>query len=87
VSHAQATRYTPDATAFDDERPWQAIASSIATASCGFSGRLGGLTSVLVQMLLHWDRLVRVAAVSLAFNASAWVQWGHVAWDIEKMKV
>ncbi|TFY64170.1 hypothetical protein EVG20_g6040 [Dentipellis fragilis] len=38
-----------------------------------------GLTTVLVQTLLHQDRLVRVAAASVAFNASAWVQRGRVA--------
>ncbi len=37
------------------------------------------LTSVLVQTLLHQDRLVRVAAASLAFNVGAWVQKGRVA--------
>lgn len=37
------------------------------------------LTSVLVQTLLHQDRLVRVAAASLAFNVGAWVQRGRVA--------
>ena len=37
------------------------------------------LTSVLVQTLLHEDRLVRVAAASLAFNVGAWVQNGRVA--------
>ena len=37
------------------------------------------LTSVLVQTLLHSDRLVRVAAASLAFNVGAWVQKGRVA--------
>ena len=39
----------------------------------------GALTSVLVQTLLHQDRLVRVAAASLAFNVGAWVQRGRVA--------
>jgi hypothetical protein len=39
----------------------------------------GALTSVLVQTLLHEDRLVRVAAASLAFNVGAWVQKGRVA--------
>jgi hypothetical protein len=34
---------------------------------------------VLVQTLLHQDRLVRVAAASLAFNVGAWVQRGRVA--------
>ncbi|KAA1479311.1 DUF862-domain-containing protein [Dentipellis sp. KUC8613] len=38
-----------------------------------------GLTTVLVQTLLHQDRVVRVAAASVAFNASAWVQRGRVA--------
>ena len=52
----------------------------------------GALTSVLVQTLLHQDRLVRVAAASLAFNAGAWVQKGrysdqgrqgrHGGWDM-----
>ena len=37
------------------------------------------LMSVLVQMLLHVDRLVRVAAASLGFNVGAWVQKGPVA--------
>ena len=37
------------------------------------------LTSVLVQTLLHSDRLVRVAAASLAFNVGAWVQKGRDA--------
>ena len=37
------------------------------------------LTGVLVQALLHPDRLVRVAAASLAFNVGAWVQKGRVA--------
>ena len=37
------------------------------------------LTSLLVQTLLHQDRLVRVAAASLAFNIGAWVQRGQVA--------
>ena len=36
------------------------------------------LTSVLVQTLLHQDRLVRVAAASLAFNVGAWVQRSRV---------
>ena len=36
------------------------------------------LTSVLVQTLLHEDRLVRVAAASLAFNV-AWVQKSRAA--------
>ena len=35
--------------------------------------------SVLVQTLLHQDRLVHVAAASLAFNIGAWVQRGRVA--------
>ena len=35
------------------------------------------LTSVLVQTLLHEDRVVRVAAASLAFNF--WAQKGRVA--------
>jgi len=39
----------------------------------------GALTRVLVQTLLHTDRLVRVAAASTAFNAAAWVQRGRVA--------
>jgi hypothetical protein len=39
----------------------------------------GALTSVLVQTLLHEDRLVRVAAASLAFNVGGWVQKGRVA--------
>ena len=29
-------------------------------------------------MLLHQDRLVRVAAASLAFNVGAWVQMGRI---------
>lgn len=37
------------------------------------------VTSVLVQTLLHEDRLVRVAAASVAFNVAAWVQRGRVA--------
>lgn len=37
------------------------------------------LTGVLVQTLLHPDRLVRVAAASLGFNVGAWVQKGRVA--------
>ena len=37
------------------------------------------LTGVLVQALLHPDRLVRVAAASLGFNVGAWVQKGRVA--------
>ena len=37
----------------------------------------GALTSVLVQTLLHEDRLVRVAAASLVFNVGAWVQKGR----------
>jgi desumoylating isopeptidase 1 len=37
------------------------------------------LTGVLVNTLLHADRLVRVAAASLAFNVGAWVQRGRVA--------
>ncbi|KAI0029169.1 PPPDE putative peptidase domain-containing protein [Vararia minispora EC-137] len=36
-------------------------------------------TGVLVQTLLHADRLVRVAAASAAFNVAAWVQRGRVA--------
>ena len=39
----------------------------------------GALTGVLVQTLLHQDRLVRVAAASLAFNVGAWVQRGRIA--------
>jgi len=34
---------------------------------------------VLIQTLLHQDRLVRVAAASLAFNVGAWVQKGRIA--------
>jgi hypothetical protein len=34
---------------------------------------------VLINTLLHPDRLVRVAAASLAFNVGAWVQRGRVA--------
>jgi len=37
------------------------------------------LTGVLVQALLHSDRLVRVAAASLGFNVGAWVQKGRLA--------
>ncbi|KAI0320158.1 PPPDE putative peptidase domain-containing protein [Amylostereum chailletii] len=37
------------------------------------------LTGVLVATLLNPDRLVRVAAASLAFNVAAWVQRGRVA--------
>jgi hypothetical protein len=37
------------------------------------------ITGVLVQALLHPDRLVRVAAASLGFNVGAWVQKGRVA--------
>lgn len=37
------------------------------------------LTGVLVQTLLHPDRLVRVAAASLGFNVGAWIQKGRVA--------
>ncbi|KAH9002673.1 DUF862-domain-containing protein [Lactarius hatsudake] len=37
------------------------------------------LTGVLVQTLLHPDRLVRVAAASLGFNVGAWVQKGRIA--------
>ena len=37
------------------------------------------LTSVLVQTLLHQDRLVRMAAASLAFNVGAWMQRSRVA--------
>jgi hypothetical protein len=37
------------------------------------------LTGVLVQTLLHPDRLVRVAAASLGFNVGAWVQKGRLA--------
>ena len=35
--------------------------------------------SVLVQTLLHEDRLVRVVAASLGFNVGAWVQKGRLA--------
>ncbi|KAI0279227.1 PUL domain-containing protein [Russula aff. rugulosa BPL654] len=45
----------------------------------GAQGARAALTSVLVQTLLHQDRLVRVAAASLAFNVGAWVQKGRVA--------
>jgi desumoylating isopeptidase 1 len=41
--------------------------------------RRAALTGVLVNTLLHADRLVRVAAASLAFNVGAWVQRGRVA--------
>ena len=34
---------------------------------------------MLVQTLLHSDRLVWVAAASLPFNVGAWVQKGRVA--------
>jgi hypothetical protein len=34
---------------------------------------------MLVQTLLHQDRLVCVAAASLAFNVGAWVQRSRVA--------
>lgn len=37
------------------------------------------ITGVLVQALLHPDRLVRVAAASLGFNVGAWVQKGRLA--------
>jgi hypothetical protein len=37
------------------------------------------LTSVLVQTLLHQDRLVRVTTASLSFNVGAWVHKGRVA--------
>ena len=37
------------------------------------------LTNVLVGTLLHSDRLVRVAAASVAFNTAAWIQRGRVA--------
>jgi hypothetical protein len=37
------------------------------------------VTAVLVQTLLHTDRLVRVAAASATFNVAAWVQRGRVA--------
>ncbi|KAI0051384.1 DUF862-domain-containing protein [Auriscalpium vulgare] len=37
------------------------------------------LTGVLVQTLLHSDRLVRTSAASVAFNVGAWVQRGRVA--------
>lgn len=37
------------------------------------------MTSVLVQAILHEDKLVRVAAASVAFNVAAWVQRGRVA--------
>jgi len=37
------------------------------------------LMSMLVQMLLHSDCLVWVAAANLAFNVGAWVQKGQVA--------
>lgn len=37
------------------------------------------MTSVLVQSILHEDKLVRVAAASVAFNVAAWVQRGRVA--------
>ena len=47
--------------------------------STGTQEARGALTSVLVQTLLHQDRLVRVAAASLAFNVGAWVQRGRVA--------
>ncbi|KAI0304337.1 PPPDE putative peptidase domain-containing protein [Multifurca ochricompacta] len=40
---------------------------------------LPALTGVLVQTLLHPDRLVRVAAASLAFNVGAWLQKGRLA--------
>ncbi|KAI0248568.1 PPPDE putative peptidase domain-containing protein [Lactifluus subvellereus] len=36
------------------------------------------LTGVLINTLLHPDRLVRVAAASLAFNVGAWVQRGRI---------
>ncbi|EIM85886.1 DUF862-domain-containing protein [Stereum hirsutum FP-91666 SS1] len=37
------------------------------------------VTSVVVQSILHEDKLVRVAAASVAFNVAAWVQRGRVA--------
>jgi desumoylating isopeptidase 1 len=37
------------------------------------------LTSVLVQTLLHEDRLVRMEAASLAFNVGTWVRKSRVA--------
>ena len=37
------------------------------------------LTTMLVQTLLHQDRLVRVTAASLGFGVGAWVQGGRVA--------
>ncbi|THH06707.1 hypothetical protein EW146_g9529 [Bondarzewia mesenterica] len=37
------------------------------------------VTEMLVQMILHEDRLVRVASASVAFNIAAWVQRGRAA--------
>jgi hypothetical protein len=60
--------------------------NALGTSSPGFTRSLlaadasarAALTGVLVQTLLHSDRLVRVAAASLAFNVGAWVQRGRV---------
>jgi desumoylating isopeptidase 1 len=53
--------------------------SLLVTASSDVRVRRAALTSVLVNTLLHPDRLVHVAAASLAFNVGAWVQRGRVA--------
>jgi desumoylating isopeptidase 1 len=54
------------------------LSRSVLTAAGAPEAR-AALTSVLVQTLLHEDRLVHVAAASLAFNVGAWVQKGRVA--------
>jgi desumoylating isopeptidase 1 len=53
--------------------------SLLGTATADVRARRTALTGVLVNALLHPDRLVRVAAASLAFNVGAWVQRGRVA--------
>ena len=57
-----------------------ALGTSLSRSLLAVDARArAALTSVLVQTLLHPDRLVRVAAASLAFNVGAWVQKGRVA--------
>jgi len=78
-SHRRPTRHFY-ATAFNNQRPRDAVASRLLLPPAGAQDARGAFTSVLVQTLLYQDRLVRVAAASLVFNVGSWVQMGQVAW-------
>jgi len=69
-----APRDTSDATASNNNALGTPSLSRSLLLPAGAQEARGALTSVLVQTLLDQDRLVRVAAASLAFNVGAWVQ-------------